>query len=113
MEPWIQTIVTVVCSVIASSGFWAYIQKRSDKNDVKTAMLLGLAHDRIVYLGMEYIDRGYITQDEYENLVKYLYDPYKSLMDKDTTALDKIIQEVNRLPMHNYHIDKEKMNEIK
>lgn len=29
-------------------------------------MLIGLAHDRIVYLGMSYIDRGWITQDEYE-----------------------------------------------
>lgn len=108
MEPWIQTIVTIACSVIASSGFWAFIQKRSDKNDVKTAMLLGLAHDRIVYLGMDSIEKGFITQDEYENLVKYLYTPYKKLMDDDTTALDHIIQEVDKLPMHNYRIEEDK-----
>lgn len=39
-------------------------------------LLVGLAHDRIVYLGMKYIERGYITRDEYENLNDYLYVPY-------------------------------------
>ena len=52
MEPWIQMVVTIVCSVIASSGFWAFVNKRSDSRDVKTEMLVGLAHARIVYLGM-------------------------------------------------------------
>lgn len=31
MEPWIQMLITVVCSVIASSGFWAYLQKNLEK----------------------------------------------------------------------------------
>ena len=64
--------LTVVCAVIASSGFWTYIQKRSEKKDVKTRMLVGLAHDRILFLGMNYVERGYITRDEYENLYEYL-----------------------------------------
>ena len=59
MEPWIQMVVTIVCSVIASSGFWAFVNKRSDSRDVKTEMLVGLAHDRIVYLGMMYIAVSY------------------------------------------------------
>ena len=28
MEPWFQMVVTIVCAVVASSGFWAYIQKK-------------------------------------------------------------------------------------
>ena len=55
MEPWIQMVVTIVCSVIASSGFWAFVNKRSDSRDVKTEMLVGLAHDRIVYLSLIHI----------------------------------------------------------
>ena len=51
-------------SVLASSGLWAYLQKKSEQKDVKTEMLIGLAHDRIMYLGMSYIDRGCVTQDE-------------------------------------------------
>ena len=68
MEPWFQIIITIFSSVLASSGLWAYLSKRTENKDVKTEMLIGLAHDRIMYLGMLYIERGYITQDEYENL---------------------------------------------
>ena len=79
MEPWFQMVLTIISSVLASSGLWAYLTKRSERKDVKTEMLVGLAHDRIMYLGMQYVDRGYVTQDEYENLRTYLYDPYKKL----------------------------------
>lgn len=61
---------------MASSGFWAFLQKRSEKNDAKTELLVGLAHDRIMYLGTKYIERGWMTVDEYENLNEYLYVPY-------------------------------------
>ena len=79
MDTTIQIFVTILCSVLASSGFWAIIQRRLDKKDVRTQMLVGLGHDRIMSLGMKYIERGYITKDEYENLNKYLYAPYVKL----------------------------------
>ena len=63
MEPWFQMAATIVCAVVASSGFWAYIQKKSEKKDVRTQMLIGLAHDRIIYLGMSYIERGWIRMN--------------------------------------------------
>ena len=62
MEPQFQILLTVFSSVLASSGLWVYITKRLDKKDVKSEMLLGLGHDRIMYLGMSYIwffSRGY------------------------------------------------------
>ena len=40
MEPWIQMIATVACAVIASSGFWAYIQKKTDKSSAEKDFLL-------------------------------------------------------------------------
>ena len=95
MEPWFQMVATIVCAVVASSGFWAYIQKRSEKKDVRTQMLIGLAHDRIVYLGMSYIDRGWITQDEYENLHDYLYKPYEKMGGNGSAK--KVMSEVNKL----------------
>lgn len=80
MEIVVQAIVTVVCSVLASSGLWAFLDKHSAKKDVKVDMLIGLAHDRILYLGMSYLERGdWITGDEYENLHDYLYTPYIEL----------------------------------
>ena len=100
MEPWIQMIITIVCSVIASSGFWAYITRYTELligKDIKTELLIGLAHDRIIYLGMAYIERGYVTQDEYENLYDYLYKPYKKM--GGNGSAERVMNEVNKLPI--------------
>lgn len=99
MDPWLQVTITVFSSVLASSGLWTLLQKLSERKDVKTEMLVGLAHDRIMYLGMSYIDQGYITNDEYENLRAYLYDPYERLGGNGSAK--RIMQEVDRLPIKN------------
>lgn len=96
MEEWLQIALTVFTSVLASSGLWAYILKRSDNKDAKTEILVGLAHDRILYLGMSYIERGYITKDEYENL-EYLYRPYEKLGGNGSAK--KVMEEINRLEL--------------
>lgn len=98
MEPWFQILLTIFSSVLASSGLWAYITKRLEKKDVKTDMLIGLGHDRIMYLGMAYIDRGWITSDEYENLYEYLYKPYEKMGGNGSAK--RIMNEVNKLPIH-------------
>ena len=98
MDPWMQTILTIIGSVVASSGFWAYMTKRSDRKDAKTEMLIGLGHDRIMYLGMTYIERGYITQDEYENLHDYLYKPYAKM--GGNGSAERVMNEVRKLPIH-------------
>lgn len=97
MDYWFQMIVTVVCSVLASSGLWAFVQKRMDKKDAKTELLIGIAHDRIVFLGMSYVSRGYITQDEYENLYTYLYQPY--LKNGGNGSASRVMKEVDKLPI--------------
>ena len=97
METWIGMIITVVCAVLASSGFWAFMQHHSDKDTAERKMLVGLAHDRIIYLGMAYIERGYITQDEFENLHDYLYKPYEALGGNGSAK--RVMDEVKRLPI--------------
>ncbi len=99
MNSWLQMFVTVLCTVAASSGFWAYMQKRCDKRDIKTDMLIGLGHDRIIYLGMQYIQRGWVSKDEYENLDEYLYKPYKKLGGNGSAC--RIMKAVNALPLKN------------
>lgn len=97
METWLQMLVTVVCSIVASSGFWAYILKRHDKKDAKTEMLIGLAHDRIMTLGDEYIERGWLSRAEYENLSVYLYKPYSKI--GGNGSAEKIMDTVEDLPI--------------
>lgn len=105
MEPWINTAVAIVTSIIASSGFWVYLHKRTEKNDSTTQMLIGLGHDRIIYLGLKYVERGIITQDEYENLYQYLYLPYKKL--GGNGSADRIMHEVEKIPIVKGYIRKE------
>ena len=100
---WIEICTTILCSVIASSGFWAWMQHRRETHDSTTKLVLGLAHDRIMSLGMEYIERGWITQDEYENLHDYLYLPYKA--NDGNGSGDRVMQEVMKLPIKAVHID--------
>lgn len=79
----IQTILevlgAVVAALLASGGYWNYKINKNNHKTAESKMLMGLAHDRIVELGMKYIERGTITRDEYENLYDYLYLPYKEL----------------------------------
>lgn len=93
----IQMVVTIVCSVMASSGFWAFIQAKKDKESAEKKMLLALGHDRIMELGMAYVNKGEISRDEYKNLHDYLYLAYKDLGGNGTG--DKIMDEVGRLPI--------------
>lgn len=98
MTDWGTIIITVVCAVFASSGFWAFMSTKSTKHDSHTKLLIGLGHDRIMDLSLRYIERGYITRDEYENLYEYLYKPYKAA--GGNGSAERIIQEVNKLPIH-------------
>lgn len=98
MPQFVETLITVLCAVLASSGFWALIQKLTDKKDAKAQMLVGLAHDRILYLGMSYVQRGYITKDEYENLYDYLYKPYLKMGGNGSAK--RVMGEVDKLPLH-------------
>ena len=97
MDPYLQMILTIIGSVLASSGLWTFISKRMDSKDARTELLIGIAHDRIIFLGMSYVDRGFITQEEYENLHTYLYEPYKKA--GGNGSAERVIKEVERLPI--------------
>lgn len=98
--------IGIFTAVFASQGLWALIlylvqrkDKKRDKEDAElknqSQMLLGLGHDRIIYLGTKYIEDGYVTEDEFENLNKYLYEPYKALGGNGTA--EKIMDDVRNL----------------
>lgn len=94
-------ILTIVGSIFASTGFWAFVtylmQRRDKKVSTEGKMLRGLAHDRICYLGEVYIKQGYISKDDYENLHDYLYKPYEELGGNGTAK--RIMDEVKKLPL--------------
>lgn len=90
-------IITVLTTLLASSGFWTYLSKRREKNSATTKLLMGLAHDKIVTHGMRAIRKGYIATDQYEELRKYLYDPYIEL--GGNGIVERVMSEVSKLPL--------------
>lgn len=96
MESTNNILVTILLSAIASSGFWAFLQWIFNHKSLQAQMLVGLGHDRIISLGMKYIERGWITHDEYENLHDYLYNPYNKLGGNGSAK--RVIEEVQKLP---------------
>lgn len=97
MDAWVVSVVTIVTSLVGSSGLWAYLQRRDTRKDATTQLLLGIAHDRIIFLGMSYIDKGWISKDEYDDLMKYLYEPYTHF--GGNGLAEKIMNEVKQLPI--------------
>lgn len=97
MASWLQIVITICTSVLASSGLWAFLGTRLDRHSAEKDMLLGLGHDRIMFLGVHYLERGWITQDEYENIHDYLYEPYIKL--GGNGSAQKIMAEVEKLPI--------------
>ena len=105
METIWQMIGTIICAILASSGFWAYMvarrdkkNKDSEKNDAKTDMIMGLGHDRIIYLCEKYIERGWISGEEYENINTWLFDPYTRMGGNGTAK--RLMAIVGNLPVH-------------
>lgn len=94
---WAQVFTSVLIALISSTGLWGYIANYRNKHDAKTRLLIGLAHDRIIYLGTRYIDRGYITPDEYENLHDYLYVPYAE--NGGNGSAKRVMEQVKALPI--------------
>lgn len=107
----IHIFVPLFVAVLASSGVWRILESRMTKPKIETQLLIGLAHDRIVYLGIKYIERGWIYHDEHENLTKYLYAPYKTL--GGNGSAERIMNEINRLPIKHHSMAQIKQGESK
>ncbi len=99
MNEWLKTAVTVLVTLLGSAGFWGWLDTRRTKKSANTRLLVGIAHDRIVFLGMKYVERGYITRDEYENLNDYLFEPYSEAGGNGSAK--RVMEEVRKLPLHN------------
>lgn len=92
--------MTSVASVVASSGFWAYMQRKGDSKSATTRLLMGLAYDKVTTSGVEHIERGWVTRDELEELTKYFYEPYRDL--GGNGVAERIMTEVKSLPIRSH-----------
>lgn len=89
MNPELQIVLTALLSALTSSGVMSliiYLIQRRDKkkereeadSSAQTRMLIGLGHDRVIYLTDKFVRRGSITLKEKRNL-EFLYAPYRDM----------------------------------
>lgn len=97
----IDAAVAIFASIMASGGFWAFLQAKvasAKKQSAATEkVLLGVAHELIMTRAKDYIARGWITTDEYEDLYKYLIEPYRDL--GGNGIIENLIRQINNLPI--------------
>ena len=89
-----QIILTVFTSLLASSGLWAFLGTRLERNSAERELIVGIGHIELVFFGMQYIERGWITRDEYDTM-QGLYKPYVKLGGNGSGT--KIMKELEKL----------------
>lgn len=101
---WVNSLISIFGTVLASGGFWAVLQKKMADRAASSQMLKGLAHDRIIFIGSKYIERGWITIEEYDDFMQYLVAPYEELGGNGSAA--KIVEQVKKLPVRRVQSEK-------
>ena len=96
-----QIILTIITSILASSGLWAFLGSRLERNNAERELIVGIGHIELVFFGMQYIERGWITREEYETM-QALYKPYIKLGGNGSGT--KIMKEVENLPIRDKDI---------
>lgn len=97
MDVWLQVVLSSTGAFLASSGFWAWLMRKGEHKAATTQLMMGLAYIELMTLGANYIQRGSITRDEYEDYRKYFYDPYKEL--GGNGVAERIMSAVESLPI--------------
>jgi hypothetical protein len=99
LQMWLPVVLTALVSILASSGFWAWIQARDVTRTATTKLLMGLAYDKLVTLGLQYIEHNSITKDELEDFRDYL-NAYKGL--GGNGVAERIAEDVMHLPLRQH-----------
>ena len=97
-----ELIIALMGAIFASSGLWTVvlykIQQKDRSKDALTRLMLGLAHDRFMEQALKFEEQGYVSEDEYSDFKKYLYDPYIEL-GGDGTAERVYETKIKNLPI--------------
>lgn len=92
----------VITTLLGSSGIWMWVKTRSDRNNSEDQLLLEVAKNQLTVLGRSYLERGYITMDEYEEY-EAEYKLYSALGGNGLAK--RVFKQVDELPMMPNGID--------
>ena len=93
----------VITTLLGSSGIWMWVKTRSDRSNSEDQLLLEVAKNQLTVLGRSYLERGYITMDEYEEY-EAEYKLYSALGGNGLAK--RVFKQVDELPMMPNGIDR-------
>ena len=91
-----------VTALLGGSGIWAWAKTLADHKDNEARLLLSVTRNQLITLGRGYIERGYITMDEYEEF-EAEYQIYSALGGNGLAR--RMFEQVDELPMMPNRID--------
>ena len=91
-----QIVITIITSALASTGLWTFLGNKVERSTAERELLIGIGHIELVFYGLQYIERGWLTKDEYETM-QDLYKPYVKLGGNGSGT--KIMKEIEKLPI--------------
>ena len=99
----IQTIITIAVALISSSGVWGLFNLAIQKKNDTTRLMIGVAHNLIVRESHRLLEQAHMTTDDYRNIRKGLYEPYKQL--GGNGLAEKMVNDVEKLPINQRRYD--------
>jgi len=96
MDDIFSVIVPIVLGILASSGFWAYMERKTNRKTLQNELLMAVARDRIVRLCISYLNREWISQEEFEDL-NLLYQSYSAMGGNGSAK--RLMSQIDKLPM--------------
>ena len=95
----------LITTVLSGPGIWAWAKTRTQHKASEEMLLLQVAKSQLVAQGREYLKRGYITMDEYEEYESE-YQVYSDLGGNGLAR--RIFKQVDDLPILPNNIDGKK-----
>lgn len=92
----------LITTILSGPGIWAWAKTRTARNNSEDMLLLKVAKNQLVSQGRDYLKRGYITMDEYEEY-EAEYQVYSALGGNGLAR--RIFEQVDDLPMMPNDID--------
>ena len=102
MSKILELILNIVYSALT------FLKGFNTKKETDRAILIGLAHRAIIEDCKYYIQRGWLTHEEYEDLHDRLYEPYRK--SGGNGSGERLMNIVNTLPIREYGWEKDDEN---
>lgn len=93
----VQTLVTIIVALIGSSGVWGVFHMLIQKKNTSSMLLMKVTQHVLIMESHRLLEQGYMTSDEYRNITKGLYEPYKLL--GGNGLAEKMLNDIAKLPI--------------